>query len=54
MYFRLIPAHTNSLLKQPESGMGYQIVEIENMYSILTGIVFNSELFVQLPISKKK
>ena len=43
--YRLNDAETRSLLKQPESGMGYQVVDaVTTDYKTKRGVVYNAEL----------
>ena len=43
--YRLSSKETSSLLRQPESGMGYQVVDAQKMdYRTKRGVVFNAEL----------
>ena len=45
--FRLSPEETRSLIQQPESGMGYQVVDaVTADYKKKRGIVLNAELLV--------
>ncbi len=50
MYFRLSAAQENELLNQPETGMGYQIVEAsrEGNYTREKLLVLNSELVFEM------
>lgn len=42
--FKLTPEETAALRKQPESGMGYQIVDAKEMFATKRGVVYNGQL----------
>ena len=50
MYYKLSAAQENDLLKQPETGMGYQIIEAspQGNYTREKFLVLNSELIIQM------
>jgi hypothetical protein len=50
MYFRLSPSQENFLQSQPETGMGYQIVEASRQGSYMTEkfIALNSEIIIEM------
>jgi len=43
---KLLPSQITSLIGQPESGMGYQIVEVEYQTMLRKGTVYNAELLM--------
>lgn len=43
---KLSEAQVSKLLSQPESGMGYQVVEVERKTSVRKGTVYNGELLL--------
>ena len=50
MYFKLSAAQENELLRQPETGMGYQIIEASKAGSYVREkfLVLNSEVVIEL------
>jgi len=54
MYFKLSTSQENDLLRQPETGMGYQIVEAskEGSYTRENFLVLNSEIAIEMDSSE--
>lgn len=46
MFYKLDKEQISELIRQPETGMGYQCVEATMNESLVNGIVFNSEVFI--------
>lgn len=50
MYYKLIEPQENNLLRQPETGMGYQIIEAKRLksYAREKFLVLNSEVIIEM------
>ena len=50
MIYRIFPQDAETLLEQPETGMGYQVVKAKqyNRYEVRTFVVYNTNLAIEL------